>query len=130
MMRKEDLQYAAGLSQNLACEMRVDLLTLFSGLTTIVTDTTIQRRALHVSAMPMTRSFQRDGEEPCVIRLCAYSADAQACVSLKFKPCCLAPSKALSSVQTRHRFVVQKEAEKSAFRMGVERFHQRALSRH
>ena len=61
----------------------------------------------------MTRSFQRDGEESCVIRLCAYSADAQACVSLSFTPCRLAQSKALSSVQTRHQFLVRKKAKRA-----------------
>ena len=42
------------------------------------------------------------------------SANAQACVFLYFMPCCLAQSKALSSVQTKHQFIVQKEGPEKA----------------
>ncbi len=54
-------------------------------------------------------------------RTLSCSANAQACVSLDFMPCRLAQLKALSSMQTKHRFVVQKEGPRSTFHMGVER---------
>ena len=61
-------------------------------------------------------------------RTLSCSANAQACVSLDFMPCRPAQLKAVSSVQTKHRFVVQKEGPRSTFHMGVERCQQRAFS--
>ena len=57
------------------------------------------------------------------------SANAQACVSLDFMPCCPPQLKALSSMLTKQLFVVKKEGPKRKFRMGVERDYQQALSR-
>ena len=57
----------------------------------------------------------------CEARTLSCSANAQACVSLDFMPCRPAQLKALSSVQTKHQFVVQKEGPRSIFHMGMER---------
>jgi len=54
-------------------------------------------------------------------RTLSCSANAHACVSLGFMPCRPAQLKALSSVQTKHQFVVQKEGPKGTSHMGVER---------
>ena len=86
-------------------------------------------RALDVSAMPMTRSSLKDGEQSCATLLRACSANAQACVTLELTPCRLAQSKALSFVQAKHQFVVQKLGPQSTFHMEVERIYQRAIIR-
>jgi len=56
------------------------------------------------------------------------SVNAQACVSLDFMPCRPAQLKALSSVQTKHQFIVQKEGPGGTSHMGVERVYQHRLT--
>ena len=48
----------------------------------------------------------------CEARTLSCSANAQACVSLDFMPCRPAQLKALSSVQTKHQFVVPERRPK------------------